>query len=704
VFHFRLSKSSRSAPPPLSETESAALAALAVIRFDASGTILDANANFCATMGYARDEIVGQKHAIFVPTAEAASPAYLAFWDKLRAGQTQQATFARRTKSGEIIYIEASYVPIPDADGTIKGVVKFATDVTAKKRAALRADGWIEAISRSSAVIEFRPDGTILDANDAFLKAMGYRKEEIIGQHHKMFLPHEEKSKKTYAAFWDDLRSGQFRSGEFLRIGKGGIDVWIQASYNPLHGPDGTVTSIIKVATDITEAKRAALDHAGQLAALGRSQAVIEFDLTGRILAANENFLKTMGYALDEVAGKHHSMFLPVAERATPDYLAFWKSLGEGHFHEAEFRRIDKSGKDVWIQATYNPVFDFHGQPYKVVKYATDVTNRKHAVQHFQSAVNELAEGDLSKRITAPMPADLEQLRQDYNGAMDRISTLIGSVLGSARAILDGVGSIRSTTAELDNRTESQASSLEQTVVSLKDLSATVDSTKARAHEATDAVAQARQNSEIGRGIVAQAIAAMNEIARSSDQISRITDVIDDIAFQTNLLALNAGVEAARAGDSGRGFAVVAQEVRALAQRSSEAAREIAGLIASSGQQVTQGVTLVERSGSELRSIDDRIRKVDELVAGIVSSSTVQSERLADINGIVIQLDQVTQQNASMVEVTNTEVENLSAKTRELVAETEVFTVAEATPAAAPTAFGRKAAPGVRQMVTRKAS
>ncbi|MEO8530386.1 MAG: PAS domain S-box protein, partial [Deltaproteobacteria bacterium] len=645
--------------PRLSEVETAALAALAIIRFDTSGTILDANANFCAVLGYALDDIVGKSHAMFVPNGEASLPAYTAFWDKLRAGQTQQATFPRQTKSGEIIYIEASYVPIPDADGNITGVVKFATDVTAKTRAALRADGWMRAISRSSAVIEFLPNGTIIDANEPFLKAFDYRRDEIIGKHHSMFVPAEDVDKKHYTQFWQALRTGESRSGEFLRIGKGGFDVWIQASYNPVYGPDGKVTSVVKVASDITKAKAEALDQSGQLTALDRSQAIIEFDLRGRVLTANANFLSTMGYSLDEVVGKHHSMFVPAQERNTPDYAALWTKLGEGHFQDAAFRRISKSGQEVWIQATYNPVLDFHGEPYKVVKFATDITQRRHAIQQFQWAVNQLAEGDLSQRITAHMPADLDRLRADYNSAIDRISALISSVCDNARAILEGVSAIQGTASELGGRTENQARALDETVTSLRELSATAKSTTKRANEATEAVAQARQSSEVGREIVGKAIAAMNEIAKSSDHISRITHVIDDIAFQTNLLALNAGVEAARAGESGRGFAVVASEVRALAQRSSEAAREIAGLIQSSGQQVVQGVTLVERSGSELGSIDERIRLVDKLVEAIVSSSTLQSEGLANIDGIVVQLDQVTQQNAAMVEETNAQAENL---------------------------------------------
>ena len=674
MFQFKFS-GTRRAPTQLTDIETAALSALAVVRFAPDGTIRDANKRFCEAVGYELEEIVGKKHAIFVRPEDAKSKSYDVFWERLRAGETQSATFTRVTKSGKLIHIEASYVPIKDHAGSVTSIVKFAADVTEKKRAALRADGWIKAVSLSSAVIEFKPDGTIVDANDVFLAALGYTKAEIVGRHHRIFVSRSEAERNDYAQFWSELRAGQYRSGEFRRIGKSGSDVWIQASYNPILGPDGTVESIVKVASDITRAKELALDQSGQLDALNRSQATIEFDLSGNILTANKNFLQTMGYSLSDVVGKHHSMFVPLSERNSPDYAEFWKDLAAGEFREAEFRRIDSSGREIWIQATYNPILGHDKKPYKVVKFATDITSRKLAVQQFQRAINQLAEGDLSTRISAAMPSDLERLRDDYNDALDRMSGLIRTVLLGARSISDGVGAIKTTAAELDRRTERQANSLEQTVNSLKELNATVKGTTASAHEATEAVAEARKSSEIGRGIVGQAIDAMNEIAKSSDHISRITDVIDDIAFQTNLLALNAGVEAARAGESGRGFAVVASEVRALAQRSSEAAREIAGLIQSSGQQVSQGVALVERSGSELTSIDERIRHVDELVLTIVNSSNQQTAALGEIDEIVVQLDQVTRQNATMVEETNVAVDGLRSQTRELVAETEHFVI-----------------------------
>ncbi len=668
----------RSTPKPPARdllTLEAGRAALAMIWFDLEGTILDANDNFCRVLGYELSEIVGRKHAIFLLPGRQESPDYARFWQELRAGKTLQDTFARRAKSGDTVYIEASYVPLLDDGGAVTGVVKYATDVTEKTLAMKRAESWVDAIDRSNAVIEFSAEGIVLNANERFLEATGYRLDEIVGKHHRMFMPPGEGAGPAYEAFWSDLRAGRIDAGEYRRVGKGGREVWVQATYNPIRDPEGKITAVVKFAADTTRAKQTAIDHSGQLAALDRSQAVIEFDLTGKILTANANFLHALGYELNEIVGRHHSMFVHAAERDTPAYAEFWAALGRGAFQEAEYCRIAKSGAEVWIQATYNPILDADGKPYKVVKFATDITARKQAVQQFQGAVERLAQGDLSTRLAAPMPGELETLRHDFNGALDRMARLIGSIAEGAQVISAEVETIQSTSVELGRRTERQAAALEETAAALNELTSAVDSASDGAREAATVVAQARGRSEEGRGVVDRAIAAMTEIEASSERISSITSVIDEIAFQTNLLALNAGVEAARAGEAGRGFAVVASEVRALAQRSSEAAREIAQLIATSGRQVKDGVSLVDRSGKELAAIDELVRRVDDLVRTIASSAVEQSSGLSEINSAVNDLDRVTQQNAAMFEETSAAVTTLRGLAGDLRSETSVFTV-----------------------------
>jgi methyl-accepting chemotaxis protein len=275
---------------------------------------------------------------------------------------------------------------------------------TVSKRAALSQVellGRVAAINRSSAVIEFALDGTILYANENFLNTMGYAREEIIGRHHGIFVDAEHRDSSEYRAFWEKLRHGDFDAGQYKRVAKGGREVWIQASYNPVLDSRGKPIRVIKFATDITDQKLKAADYEGQLSAVGKSQAVIHFNLDGTIIWANENFLAAMGYSLEEIRGKHHRMFVEPAERESQEYRMFWEKLGRGNYDAGEYRRIGKGGREVWIQASYNPIMDMNGKPFKVVKYATDITAAKR-----QNQLNAAFKGALDNLGSNVMVAD----------------------------------------------------------------------------------------------------------------------------------------------------------------------------------------------------------------------------------------------------------------------------------------------------------
>lgn len=248
----------------------------------------------------------------------------------------------------------------------------------------------VKAINRSQAVIEFNMDGTIITANDNFLQGMGYTLGEVKGRHHSMFVEEDERNSHAYTEFWAKLNRGEFHMGEYKRIAKGGKEVWIQASYNPILNHKGKPFKVVKFATDVTQQKMTTADFAGQIAAINKSQAVIEFNMDGTIITANENFLRPMGYALNEVKGRHHSMFVDETERTSLSYREFWAKLNRGEFHAGQFKRMARGGKEIWIQASYNPILDLNGRPFKVVKFATDVTEQIKMAREMEEILKNL--------------------------------------------------------------------------------------------------------------------------------------------------------------------------------------------------------------------------------------------------------------------------------------------------------------------------
>lgn len=435
----------------------------------------------------------------------------------------------------------------------------------------------------------------------------------------------------------------------------------------------------------IEKAQNAAISELeNKLEAISRSQATIEFNLDGTIITANQNFLQTMGYGLEEIQGQHHSKFVDPVDVKSPDYQDFWRQLNRGEFAARKFRRIAKGGREVWLQASYNPVLDPNGRAYKIIKLAVDITEAEHAAQQSETkrvlgeqeqgvvvsnlatSLRSLADGDLSTRIEVQFNGANATIKDDFNRAMGAMSEAMSSIATSTDSMRGGADEIASASDDLSRRTEQTAASLEQTAAALDEITATVKRSAEGAKQASSAASGAKVDAERSGDVVREAVSAMGEIKDSSDKITQIIGVIDEIAFQTNLLALNAGVEAARAGDAGKGFAVVAQEVRALAQRSAEAAKEIKALISSSTNQVARGVKLVGETGEALVSIVSKVTEIDGLIAEIALSSQEQATGLNQVNSAVNQMDQITQQNAAMVEEATAAASSLRAESVEL--------------------------------------
>ena len=649
----------------------------AIIWFDPSGNILEANDNFLGALGYSMDEIVGKHHSMFVEEDYVRTPEYTAFWKKLGSGEHLTGEFSRVSKSGDTIYIEASYNPIFDADGKVSKVVKFAIDVTEAKLKATDANGQLAAISRSQATIEFDLTGKILTANDNFLGAMGYTLDEVRGKHHRIFVDPVYAQSVAYTEFWRDLADGKFSSSEFKRFKKSGEEIWIQASYNPILDPRGRPYKIVKFATDITKQKLESIYNEGKNQAISKSQAAIEFEVDGTIIDANQNFLDATGYTIDEVKGKHHRMFVHPEYANSDRFKQFWAELAAGEFKAAEYKRFAKDGRELWLQASYNPIFDADGVPFRVVKYATDITPWKGELQVIIESLVALSKGDLTHRLEESGSRDFAQMRVAFNETLDKLSEMVSDINFESSSIQEESEAIADSATDLSRRCELQAATVEETSAAMEEMSSTVKSNAQNAESANVASKNASEHAQQGGTIVNDAIAAMSKIEAGSAEVRKIIEVIDSIAFQTNLLALNAGVEAARAGEAGSGFAVVASEVRALAQRASESARDISELIETSEKQVAEGAELVKKTGEALNEIVSAVSSVSTGIDEIFTASSEQATGVTEINQAMSEIDTTTQRTAAISEESTAAAASLAQRATALRGLVSFFQVDE---------------------------
>ncbi|PHR62999.1 MAG: chemotaxis protein [Robiginitomaculum sp.] len=452
----------------------------------------------------------------------------------------------------------------------------------------------IDAINKSQAVIEFNMDGTILTANQNFLSTLGYQLDEIEGKHHRMFVEEAVRNSAEYKTFWDSLRRGEYQADEYKRIGKGGKVVWIQASYNPIINSSGKPVKVIKFATDITKQKNQDIDFQGKIEAINKSQAVIEFETDGTILTANQNFLSTLGYQLDEIEGKHHSMFVEEGVSNSTEYEVFWDSLHRGEYQAGEYKRIGKGGKIVWIQASYNPILNDVGKTIKVVKFATDIT------------------GQVEERMR----------RAELQNSIDQD---LGEIADAVTNTNEQASTVSSSADETSSNVQALAAGIEELVASVGEINRQVSSAL---DVSTEAVGQASETNTVVSGL-----------ADSAQRIGKIVGLISDIAEQTNLLALNATIESARAGEAGKGFAVVASEVKSLASQTAKATQEISTQIGEVQKASEEAVAAIEGISKTIGQINEYSAAIS---AAMEEQTAVTSDMSANMQTAASNVDNIT--------------------------------------------------------------
>ncbi|MEK7352466.1 MAG: methyl-accepting chemotaxis protein [Nitrospirota bacterium] len=575
-----------------------------------------------------------------------------------------------------------------------------------------------DIMNLTSIVSEADLKGDIVSANEKYSEISQYSKDELLGQPHSI-TRHPDMPKETFKALWATIGRGQLFRGVIKNRRKDGTPYYVDACIAPILGKNGKPRKYLGVRYDITQSELARQNMKGIVDAIDKSYATIEFDLKGNIQTANNVFLQTMGYSLDEIKGKHHSLFVEPSYSGTSDYRSFWEKLGRGECDAGQYKHIAKGGREVWLQASYNPIMDEMGRPFKVVKFATDITGQKQAqvevekliiaaaagqlteriktdrfegaskglTQSFnqlldavatplheaQGVLTALAANDLTQTMTGTYQGEFEQMKSSLNSALQNLTSTVTTVREAVEAVTAGLEQITKGSEDLSQRTSEQASSLEETSSAMEEMTSTVKQNADNAKQANQLAIAARDVANRGGAVTTKAVEAMGEINKSSKKIADIITVIDEIAFQTNLLALNAAVEAARAGEHGRGFAVVAAEVRNLAQRSATAAKEIKGLINESIQRVTDGSELVDQSGKTLAEIVGSVKRVTDIIAEITAASQEQASGIDQVNKAIMQMDETTQQNAALVEETTSASQSMKEQAQELMRQVGSF-------------------------------
>lgn len=499
--------------------------------------------------------------------------------------------------------------------------------------------GQLEAIASAQGVVELDMDGNILAANQIYLNALGYAREDIVGRNLSEIFGDKYANSPEYREFWRQLKQGNSQVGEYLEHAVDGHEIWFQASYNPIKDDHGVPFKIVKYATDITKEKLKNLDYQGQIEAISDSQAVIEFDLKGNITKANDNFLTAMGYSWSEIEGRNHTMFVEPDYARSAEYRELWDGLNRGETQAGEVKRVTSRGEVIWLNASYTPLKGEDGKPFKVVKYARDITEEvearerlEHCVTEILEAITSAGQGDLTGKVSVTGEDPIGQLGDGIRGFIENLKGIISGIDENAQhlsAAADELAALSDNMGETASQTSTQATTV---ATSAEEVSSNIQTVAAGAEEMSASIKEVATNAGEAARVAAEAVDAaektnitVSKLGESSAEIGNVIKVITSIAQQTNLLALNATIEAARAGEAGKGFAVVANEVKELAKQTAQATEEISQKIEAIQTDTKGAVDAI----SKISTIIGQINDIQGTIAAAVEEQTSTTAEIA---------------------------------------------------------------------------